>query len=48
MGLDITAYSNLRYLGRHPGDDDGEHGYDPETFERLHVEAYAYTASRTH
>jgi hypothetical protein len=41
MGLDITAYSRLTYVGHCP-DRDEEHGYDPETFDRLHVEAYAY------
>lgn len=44
MGLDITAYSNLRYLGHHDVDEGSEHPYDPETYERLHVEAIACDA----
>lgn len=44
MGLDITAYSNLRYIGRHPGDQDEEHGYDPKTYETIHAEGYAYNS----
>lgn len=42
MGLDITAYSNLRHLGHHPGSEEEDHQYDPETFDRRHVEAFAY------
>lgn len=42
MGLDITAYSNLRHLGHHEGADVEDHQYDPETLDRLHVEAFAY------
>lgn len=48
MGLDVTAYSNLRYIGHHEIDDDSEHPYDPETFERLHVEAYSYKEFERH
>jgi hypothetical protein len=44
MGLDIAAYSNLRYLGHHEVAEDSEHPYDPETDERVHVEALAYDA----
>lgn len=44
MGLDITVYSNLKYVGHHEVDeqDKGDHMYDPETWEVFHVEAYAY------
>lgn len=42
MGLDITAYSNLRRLGHHEGADVEDHEYDPETLDRIHVEAFAY------
>lgn len=44
MGLDITAFSNLSYLGHHEVPEDSEHPYDPETFDRLHVEAITYDA----
>lgn len=44
MGLDITAYSHLRYIGHCPDRDEEDHEYDPETLDRRHVEAYAYTA----
>jgi hypothetical protein len=44
MGLDCTAYSNLRYLGHCPDRDEEDHGYDPDTYDRTHVEAYAYDA----
>lgn len=40
MGLDITAYSNLRYIGRHAGDEDQEHGYNAEV---THTEGYSYS-----
>lgn len=42
MGLDITAYSNLRYLGHHDGAEVEDHQYDPQTYDRLHIEAFAY------
>lgn len=40
MGLDITAYSRLKHVGKHA---DGwcEESYD-ENFNRVHVQAYAY------
>lgn len=44
MGLDVTAYSKLKYVGFCPDRDDDEHSYDPETFETTHVRAYAYDA----
>jgi hypothetical protein len=44
MGLDITGFSNLRYLGHHEVPEHSEHPYDPETYERVHVEALAYDA----
>lgn len=44
MGLDITAYSHLRYIGTCPDRGDDEHGYDPDTYEVTHVPAYAYDA----
>lgn len=40
MGLDITAYSRLKPVGKH-GDDWCEESYD-EDFNRVHVQAYAY------
>lgn len=43
MGLDVTAYSQLTYVGHCPDRDEDEHGYDPDTHDRVHVEAYAYT-----
>ncbi len=42
MGLDIRAYSHLTYVGHCPDRDEEDHGYDPDTYARLHVEAYAY------
>lgn len=42
MGLDVTAYSHLTYVGHCPDRDEDEHGYDPHTYDRRHVEAYAY------
>ena len=42
MGLDITAYSNLRYIGRHAGDDNYEHHYDPKTGDQIDIEGWAY------
>lgn len=41
MGLDITAYSRLKHVGKHA---DGwcEEQYNDETWERVHVAAYAY------
>lgn len=44
MGLDITAFSKLRYFGHHEVPEGSEHPYDPDTYVRLHVEAYAYDA----
>lgn len=44
MGLDITGYSNLRYLGHHEVAEGSEHPYDDETWDRVHVEALAYDA----
>lgn len=42
MGLDITAYSRLMYVGHCPDRDEDDHGYDPDTYDRKHVEAFAY------
>jgi len=45
MGLDITAYSKLRYVGEHeidPALNEGEPG--PHCYYENHVQAYAYTA----
>lgn len=46
MGLDITAYSNLTYIGVHEPADDWLCGqqYDDETGKRNHMPAYAYKA----
>ncbi len=44
MGLDITAYSNLRHLGHCPDVNEDDHEYDPETYDRIHVQAFAYDA----
>lgn len=44
MGLDITAYSNLRYVGFCPDRDEDDHGYDPDTYDTTHVPAYAHDA----
>lgn len=44
MGLDITSYSNLSYVGHCPDAEEDEHGYDTTTYEVRHVRAYAYTA----
>jgi hypothetical protein len=41
MGLDITAYSRLKHIGKHA--EECEEQYDPETYDRIHVHAYAYT-----
>jgi hypothetical protein len=41
VGLDITAYSRLKYIGKHAGDDDNEHEWDAE-YNRVHVKPYAY------
>lgn len=43
MGLDITAYSNLRYIGRHAGDADHEHHYDQNTGDAIDIEGWAYS-----
>lgn len=49
MGLGITAYSRLDYIGHHPGPKtpDGNEGencqYDEETYDRLHLQAFAYS-----
>lgn len=43
MGLAIAAYSRLDYIGHHPGKtEDRECEYDPKTFERRHIDAFAY------
>lgn len=45
MGLDITAYSKLKHLGHHEVlSSDDDHPYNPETWERLHVEAFVHKA----
>lgn len=44
MGLDITAYSNLSYVGHHEQASEDECSYDEETWERVHVEAFAYNS----
>src|SRR5690349_1612666 len=44
MGLDITAYSNLRYIGAHAGDDDYDHHYGSETGELVDIEGWTYGA----
>jgi hypothetical protein len=43
MGLSITGYSHLTYVGHCPDRDEDAHGYNPDTYDRIHVEAYAYT-----
>lgn len=40
MGLDITAYSRLKHVGKHT--EDWCDGMYDENYERHHVEAYAY------
>lgn len=42
MGLDITAFSNLTYVGHCPDVREDDHAFDPETYDRRHIEAYAY------
>lgn len=44
MGLDITAYSHLQYVGFCPDANEDDHEYEPESFNRRHVMAYAYEA----
>lgn len=41
MGLDITAYSRLKHIGKH-ADEWCDEQYDDETFNRVHVQAFAY------
>lgn len=41
MGLDITAYSNLKPIGKHAEDWCGDDSYDKD-YNRVHVQAYAY------
>lgn len=46
MGLDITAYSRLDYIGHHPEpgpNADPGCQYDAKTYDRRHIEAYAYS-----
>jgi len=43
VGLDITAYSRLKHLGQHEPDNSDEGcEYDPKTYDRVHIQAYAY------
>lgn len=44
MGLGITAFSHLTYVGHCPDIREDDHEYDPDTCDRRHVEAYAYDA----
>lgn len=42
MGLDITAYSRLKHIGLHYEGSWCEEQYDEDTFDRVHVPAFAY------
>lgn len=46
MGLDITAYSHLNYIGHHEAGE--KHPYDIEAGEREHIEAYSYAIFAGH
>jgi hypothetical protein len=42
VGLDITAYSRLKHLGKHETVDDADGCEYDAAYNRVHVEAYAY------